>query len=538
MKPIKIWIVTTMTMIMVLVMSVSLTSTCFAAVKDYSTLQWDVNLDEVDDNPNNKGTIRITLTGVVGEQIDKYNVKSAVLPNPYYYIGAFVGHPDYSPKDINVDYNAPITGWRVHYTHFGDKGVIAPKDKVAQTLIELAEKTHSEKVTDLKLIPIVEGATMTVELVNSTYFQFWQFHYEAFPGTNPLLLTEVDYGGVSTHYFQMWADEGRVASNTFKKKTNEDGSFRIYPFPDEYNTQDTPIAFYVVTEAEANALMANPNNLPSEMKAFSTATPTASKVLVNEKAVSFDAYNINGNNYFKLRDIAKVVSGTDKQFAVGYDNATSAITLTSGMMYTDVGGELSKGDSKAKIASASGSQIYVNRKKAPLVVYMIGGNNYFKLRDVAKVFNIGVGYDVETKSVSIDTKLNYWEPPIRCEAETNTVMMRNAVVAEHADASGGKAVVDIYQAGDSLTFTDIPTAKAISVRYAKGSEGDGVLSLYMNRSHIKNITFPNTGGWDKYQELNIEIDIPKDAYITFQLDQGDLSANIDCVDFYEYGLGH
>lgn len=38
--------------------------------------------------------------------------------------------------------------------------------------------------------------------------------------------------------------------------------------------------------------------------ATATAKPTASKVLVNGKEVAFDAYNINDNNYFKLRDIA------------------------------------------------------------------------------------------------------------------------------------------------------------------------------------------------------------------------------------------
>lgn len=37
------------------------------------------------------------------------------------------------------------------------------------------------------------------------------------------------------------------------------------------------------------------------------AKSTTSKVYVNGKEVSFTAYNINGSNYFKLRDIAKVI---------------------------------------------------------------------------------------------------------------------------------------------------------------------------------------------------------------------------------------
>ena len=40
--------------------------------------------------------------------------------------------------------------------------------------------------------------------------------------------------------------------------------------------------------------------------------PTSSIVLVNGEAVSFQAYNIGDNNYFKLRDIAFVLSGTEK----------------------------------------------------------------------------------------------------------------------------------------------------------------------------------------------------------------------------------
>jgi len=98
--------------------------------------------------------------------------------------------------------------------------------------------------------------------------------------------------------------------------------------------------------------------------------------------------------------------------------------------------------------------------------------------------------------------------------------------------------VDIYQNGDSLTLNNCPAAKAITVRFAKGSEGDGVLSLYINGSHAKNVAFRNTGAWDKYKEMDIVIDIPKGADVMFVQDPGDLSTNIDYVDFYENGLGN
>jgi hypothetical protein len=60
------------------------------------------------------------------------------------------------------------------------------------------------------------------------------------------------------------------------------------------------------------------------------AKPTDSKVLVNEEEVSFQAYNINDNNYFKLRDLAMILNGTDKNFAVSWDGENNAISLESG----------------------------------------------------------------------------------------------------------------------------------------------------------------------------------------------------------------
>jgi hypothetical protein len=41
------------------------------------------------------------------------------------------------------------------------------------------------------------------------------------------------------------------------------------------------------------------------------AVPTTSTVLVNGNNIKFDSYNINGNNYFKLRDLAYVLNTTE-----------------------------------------------------------------------------------------------------------------------------------------------------------------------------------------------------------------------------------
>ncbi len=140
------------------------------------------------------------------------------------------------------------------------------------------------------------------------------------------------------------------------------------------------------------------------------ATPTASKVIVNGNVISFDAYTIENSNYFKLRDLAKVVSGSGKQFEVTWDGSKNAINLVSSRAYTVVGGELNKGDGLAKSATLSTSKIYKDGSAVNLTAYTINSNNFFKLRDVAQLFDIGVTWDAASSTVGIDTSISYAAP--------------------------------------------------------------------------------------------------------------------------------
>lgn len=138
-----------------------------------------------------------------------------------------------------------------------------------------------------------------------------------------------------------------------------------------------------------------------------TATPTASKVLVNGAAVEFDAYTINGNNYFKLRDVAQVVSGSEKQFEVTWNGEKQAIDMVSGQPYTVVGGEMVKGDGTAKNAVLNTSTVYKDGVVVELTAYTINGNNYFKLRDLGQSFDFNVSWDGANNCIVVDTTESY-----------------------------------------------------------------------------------------------------------------------------------
>lgn len=135
-----------------------------------------------------------------------------------------------------------------------------------------------------------------------------------------------------------------------------------------------------------------------------TAVPTSSKVIVNGESVAVSSYNINGYNYFKLRDVAQMVNGTKKQFNVGYNNATKAVEIIVGEPYSAVGGELSVTKGEVKTAYVSTSSVYNKNALATYVPYMIDGNNYFKLRDVCNMVGIEVGYEAATNSIVINSR--------------------------------------------------------------------------------------------------------------------------------------
>ncbi|MDR0858270.1 MAG: hypothetical protein LBN97_04495 [Oscillospiraceae bacterium] len=159
----------------------------------------------------------------------------------------------------------------------------------------------------------------------------------------------------------------------------------------EYNHDDDYI-FLIVGDGSDNSLV---------------GTPNASSVLVNGKDVAFDAYTINENNYFKLRDLAFVLSGTKKQFEVGWDGTNNAISLTSGKKYTSDGSEL-KGKAEGKQTPAlNTSKIYLDGKEVKLTAYTIGGFNYFKLRDLGEAIDFDVTWDGAKNTIVIDSSASY-----------------------------------------------------------------------------------------------------------------------------------
>lgn len=140
-----------------------------------------------------------------------------------------------------------------------------------------------------------------------------------------------------------------------------------------------------------------------------SAMPTNDRLTVNGMLQNPTVYKIDGSNYFKIRDLAAMLNGTEKQFDVGYDAALNSVTLTAGSGYAKQPGDMSGAASGGnQPAAPSNDTIYIDGQKIDVTAYKIGGSNFFMLRDLGKALDFYVGWTRED-GVFIDTTKPYSE---------------------------------------------------------------------------------------------------------------------------------
>ena len=172
---------------------------------------------------------------------------------------------------------------------------------------------------------------------------------------------------------------------------------------DLYISDPAEMDWFILVEGNVQPTTPTEPEKPVEPE-VKTANPTNDKLEVNGAAQNPTVYKIGGSNYFKIRDVAAVLNGTEKQFAVGYSGGK--VTVTSGQPYEATGKELAGAPAAAKEASPSKDAIVIDGVETSLTVYKIGGSNYFKLRDLGKALNFYVGWEAG-RGVYIETDKPY-----------------------------------------------------------------------------------------------------------------------------------
>lgn len=129
------------------------------------------------------------------------------------------------------------------------------------------------------------------------------------------------------------------------------------------------------------------------------ATPTRTKgqsVYVGNTRVYPTGYNIADNNYFKLRDLGKLAG-----FGVDWDETTRSVLISTERTTPDLSNmvDMALTGSTAKLSPQT---FKVDGEQVAIKSYLIRGNNYVKLRDIAKEVHFGVDFDLAMKKVTID----------------------------------------------------------------------------------------------------------------------------------------
>ena len=136
---------------------------------------------------------------------------------------------------------------------------------------------------------------------------------------------------------------------------------------------------------------------------------------VDGVSIACEKYNIDGSNYFKLRDIAMVLSGTGSEFSVGWDGEKKVISVVTGEEYEPNGSELdlSGGDKSATAVPGTQTLIIDGAERSDLSAWNIGGNNFFKLRDLGDALGFRVDYDKPSNTAIIVSRVSCEPAPWR-----------------------------------------------------------------------------------------------------------------------------
>lgn len=199
-----------------------------------------------------------------------------------------------------------------------------------------------------------------------------------------------------------------------------------------------------------------------------TAVPTRTKgqaVYVGSTRVYPTGYNINDNNYFKLRDVGKLAG-----FGVDWNEDTRTVEIITTRTAPELTGITDTAVTGAT-AKPTDQRITVDGKEVSMTAYKIKGNNYIKLRDIGKTINFGVSFNMATKTVSIDPNGTYVEevkptpstPTAAAITKWNSTMdeFNEEMIQNHSDKAKLLAIAAKY--GPTITGkANATTADVIS----------------------------------------------------------------------------
>ncbi|WP_138756379.1 amidase [Paenibacillus sinopodophylli] len=144
------------------------------------------------------------------------------------------------------------------------------------------------------------------------------------------------------------------------------------------------------------------HNGKKESKEFEETTL---RVKVDGQEVELEGYNMDNQHVFKLRDLATVLDGTDKQFEINWNPVERIIVLNRGISYTPLyEDESSNTKSFFQKALKVQTTFEVEGRGVGITGYRIGDYTYLKLEDLAPLLKFDLSGNEIKSELLITTK--------------------------------------------------------------------------------------------------------------------------------------
>lgn len=126
---------------------------------------------------------------------------------------------------------------------------------------------------------------------------------------------------------------------------------------------------------------------------------SAQTLVYNGSPVPLDAYNIEGYTYFRLRDLAALLSGSIFRFSLEIDEQAQHVNAVRFQENSDI--LTASGEDFSRSCTQSAWRLMVDGTATDCAVYNIGGHNFYRLRDLAAAIGFAVGYNADTAQVLV-----------------------------------------------------------------------------------------------------------------------------------------
>ena len=124
-------------------------------------------------------------------------------------------------------------------------------------------------------------------------------------------------------------------------------------------------------------------------------------MLVNGQPYTLAAYNIDGNNYVRVRDVAVLLKDTASGFDVQWNNETFQVELASFTPYTPLGTENTPLPEGKRTVQSIIEPTAADGTPHMIAAYNIDGCTFYKLRRLGDLCGFTVAWDEGTQTVQV-----------------------------------------------------------------------------------------------------------------------------------------